>query len=67
MEHGSIAFTCINVVWMSLLVMCFYTGSLTLREASAALWGVRGRWLNLGLALGLPMETLEVIEGYVVS
>ncbi len=44
-----------------------FPGSLTLREVRTAMWGARAEWYNLGLALGLPMETLEVIKGHAVS
>ena len=50
-----------------MVVMCFYAGSLTLGEARAVLWDVRVNWFNLGLALGLPHRTLQVIEGHAVS
>ncbi len=43
-----------------------FPGTLTLIEMRTAVWGVRTKWFNLGIALGLPMETLEVIEGHVV-
>ncbi len=41
--------------------------SLTLREVRSALWNARVQWESLGVELGLPMETLQVIEGYSVS
>ena len=54
-------------MWMSLIVVCFYAGSLTLGEARAVLWDARVNWFDLGLALGLQYSTLEVIEGHAVS
>ena len=32
-----------------------------------ALWGARAKWQLLGHVLGLPDETLQVIEGRAVS
>ena len=44
-----------------------FPGSLTLGEVRAALWGARAEWYYLGVVLGLPYRTLEVIEGHAVS
>ncbi|XP_064385938.1 uncharacterized protein LOC135334611 isoform X3 [Halichondria panicea] len=39
-----------------------HDGSLTLGEVRAALWGARYEWIDLGLALGIPHSTIQVIE-----
>ena len=41
--------------------------SLTLTVISTVLQRVRAKWFELGVALGLPDETLQVIEGHAVS
>ena len=56
-----------NHTFYIVLYLHVFPGSLTLREVRAALRSVRGRWLNLGLVLGLLLETLQVIEGHAVS
>ncbi len=40
---------------------------LELGKARDALWGARDEWYYLGRVLGLPMETLLVIEGHAVT
>ena len=52
---------------MDVIACNVFPGSLTLGEVSATLRSVRGLWYHLGLALNLPFETLEVIEGHAVS
>ena len=52
---------------MSLLIMCFHPGFLTLGEVRAALRSAHADWFDLGIMLDLPFETLEVIEGHAVS
>ncbi len=39
----------------------------TLEEVRTALWSVRAEWYMLGIALGLPLGTLQVIEGHAIS
>ena len=51
----------------SLLTCHVFPGSLTLGEVRAALWGARYEWIDLGLALGIPHSTIQVIEGHAVS
>ena len=45
-----------------MLYLHVFPGSPTLEAARADLWRVRAEWFNLGYALLLPMETLEVIQ-----
>ncbi len=52
---------------MDVIACHVFPGSLKLREVSNALWSARARWFELGCVLGLPFETLEVIEGHAVS
>ena len=50
------------------LYLHVFPGFLTLREVRVAVWSVpHVKWKVLGLALGLPYSTLEVIEGHAVS
>ena len=44
-----------------------FPGSPTLEEVRSALWSARARWKSLGRVLGLPLGTLQVIEGHAVS
>ena len=52
---------------MDVIACHVFPGSLTLGEVRAVLWDVRVNWFDLGLALGLPHRTIEVIEGHAVS
>ncbi len=40
---------------------------LILGEACVALYVARDKWFDMGVELGLPLRTLEVIEGHAVS
>ncbi len=51
----------LTVLYINVVVVSCVPGSLTLREARAALWNVRAEWRDLGIVLCLPHETLEVI------
>ena len=52
---------------LHILYLLVYPGSLTLREVRGALWSARDRWYIMGYVLGLPRQTLQVIEGHAVS
>ncbi len=51
---------------MDVIACHVFPGSLTLGEASNALWDARDEWFMLGRLLGLPLGTLHVIEGHAV-
>ncbi len=51
------------VMWMS---SCHVFPGLV-EEVRDALWSARAQWFNMGYVLGLPRQTLQVIEGHAVS